>query len=79
MDLTETAQFRMDARTVYECNENSILDMCHHSYIVFGRGSAVKAVMLESRYHIMAVVREAKCYKPENTGACWLQAELNVL
>ncbi len=65
MKLSETAQFRMGARTVYECNENSILDTCHHSYIVFGRCSAVKAVMLEPRCPVTAVAREAKCYSQQ--------------
>ena len=59
--------------------KTGILDMCHHSYIVFGRGSAVKAVMFESRYPVTSVARKAKGYKPANTGACWLQTELNVL
>ena len=65
MKLSETAQFRMGARTVYECNGNSILDTCHHSYIIFGRGSAVKAVMLKPRCLVTAVARKAKCYSQQ--------------
>ena len=38
MNLSETVPFRMGDRTVYESNENSLLDTRHHSYTVFGHG-----------------------------------------
>ena len=44
MYLTETAQFRMLDTTLYESNENNILDMLHNPYIAFGhsRGCCVE-------------------------------------
>ena len=36
MRLTETVQFRMLDTTLYESNENNLLDMLHNPYIAFG-------------------------------------------
>jgi len=41
MKLSEKALFRIGDKTVYESNENSIMDTRHHSYTVFGRGCRV--------------------------------------
>ena len=79
MNLTETVPFRMGIRTVYESNENSILDTRHHSYIVFGRGSTVKTVMLESRCPVTAVAREAKCYSKQTQVLAGARLSTNVL